>query len=237
MTQQSIPDLYISSVHVCPYLEGNTAANLLVDPRHDVTPLLYDSLIRNGFRRNGLLYYRPQCPNCVKCRSVRIVANDFRPSRSQKRTQKKNNDINFELRAPSYNDEHFALYRRYQTARHRGDSMDDSDPEKYQQFLISSKVDTFLIEMRLEKKLVGVSVVDHVANGLSAVYTFFDPDEDRRSLGTLAILHQIELTRQIEYDWLYLGYWIHDCTKMRYKQNFMPLQAFDVNDGSWKTIV
>jgi len=165
------------------------------------------------------------------------VANDFRPSRSQKRTQKKNNDINFELRAPSYNDEHFALYRRYQTARHRGDSMDDSDPEKYQQFLISSKVDTFLIEMRLEKKLVGVSVVDHVANGLSAVYTFFDPDEDRRSLGTLAILHQIELTRQIEYDWLYLGYWIHDCTKMRYKQNFMPLQAFDVNDGSWKTIV
>ena len=147
--------------------------------------------------------------------------------------QNKNKDINFELRAPSYNDEHFALYLRYQAERHPGDSMDDPDPEKYEQFLISSKVDTFLIEMRLEKKLMGVSVVDHVANGLSAVYTFFDPGEARRSLGTLAILHQIELTCQIEYDWLYLGYWIEDCPKMSYKTRFAPVEVFDPAVQTW----
>jgi arginine-tRNA-protein transferase len=114
--------------------------------------------------------------------------------------------------------------------------MDDPDPEKYQQFLIRSNIDTFLVEIRLKRKLLGVSVVDHVANGLSAVYTFYEPDEGWRGLGTLAILHQIELTRQIEYDWLYLGYWIENCEKMNYKVNFTPLQAFDATSGNWKLV-
>lgn len=236
MTQQIIPDLYKSVAHTCPYLKDKTAANLLVDPKHNVSPTLYDSLIRNGFRRNGVLYYRPQCPNCTECRSVRILVRDFRASRSQKRTEKRNKDIKFEFCPPSYSEEHFTLYRRYQAARHQGDSMDDPDPEKYQQFLIRSNIDTFLVEIRLKRKLLGVSVVDHVANGLSAVYTFYEPDEGWRGLGTLAILHQIELTRQIEYDWLYLGYWIENCEKMNYKVNFTPLQAFDATSGNWKLV-
>ena len=114
--------------------------------------------------------------------------------------------------------------------------MDDPDPDKYQQFLIRSNIDTFLIEMRIQRRLLGVSVVDHVANGLSAVYTFFDPEQEGRGLGTLAILHQVELTCQIEYDWLYLGYWIENCSKMSYKENFAPLQAFDVEIGDWHEV-
>ena len=232
--QQNTPDLYKSTTHICPYLKEKAAANLLVDPRFDVTPTLYDSLIRNGFRRNGTLYYRPHCPTCSECRSVRISVNDFQPNRSQRRTLKRNEDVRFELRSPAYNDEHFALYRRYQSTRHNGDSMDDPDPEKYQQFLIRSHIDTFLIELRIGRRLLGVSVVDHVANGLSAVYTFFDPSEERRSPGTMAILRQVELTRQIEYDWLYLGYWIRNCPKMGYKSDFSPLQEFDTKKGDWR---
>ena len=234
--QQSIPDLYKSTTHACPYLKDRTAANLLVDPHFEVTPTLYDSLIRTGFRRNGTLYYRPHCPTCLECRSVRIPVNDFLPNRSQKRVKKKNGDVRFELRSPAYSDEHFSLYRRYQSMRHSGDSMDDPDPEKYQQFLMRSNIDTFLIEMRIQRRLLGVSVVDHVANGLSAVYTFFDPEQEWRGPGTLAILHQVELTRQIEYDWLYLGYWIENCSKMSYKENFAPLQAFDVEISDWREV-
>jgi len=234
--QQSIPDLYKSTTHACPYIKDREAANLLVDPRFEVTPPLYDNLIRSGFRRNGNLYYRPHCPACMACRSVRIPVENFIPNRSQKRTSVKNQDVHFELRSPSYSDEHFLLYRRYQAIRHSGDSMDNPDPEKYQQFLVQSNIDTFLIEMRIRRRLVGVSVIDHVANGLSAVYTFFDPIEERRSLGTLAILNQIELARQIEYEFLYLGYWIADCSKMRYKENFSPLEAFDAEIGEWRNI-
>ncbi len=234
--QQSIPDLYKSTTHSCPYLKDREAANLLVDPRFEVTPPLYDNLIRSGFRRNGKLYYRPHCPACMACRSVRIPVENFTPNRSQKRTVVKNDDVRYDFRSPSYSDEHFWLYRKYQAIRHSGDSMDDSDPEKYQQFLVQSNIDTFLIEMRIRRRLVGVSVVDHVANGLSAVYTFFDPIEERRSLGTLAILNQIELARQIDYEFLYLGYWIADCSKMRYKENFSPLEAFDTEIGEWCNI-
>lgn len=233
--QQSTPDLYKSMQHRCPYLSERTAANLLVDPRFNVKPALYDSLINHGFRRNGTLYYRPQCPGCDQCRSVRIPVNEFGPSRSQQRTLKRNAAVKMELRTARFTDEHFSLYRRYQSHRHTGDSMDDPDPAKYKQFLIKSNIDTFIFELRIGRRLLAVSVMDHVANGLSAVYTFFDPDESHRSPGTLAILKQIELARRIEYDWLYLGYWIKDCQKMSYKASFRPFQAFHSEADTWIT--
>jgi arginine-tRNA-protein transferase len=114
--------------------------------------------------------------------------------------------------------------------------MDDPDPAKYRQFLINSNIDTFTVELRIGRRLLAVSVMDHVANGLSAVYTFFDPDESYRGPGTLMILKQIELARRIEYDWLYLGYWIKDCQKMAYKNQFHPLQAFCPETGIWTTV-
>ena len=234
--QQTAPDLYKSTPHRCPYLSDKTAANLLVDPRFDVTPALYDSLINQGFRRNGTLYYRPHCSGCNQCRSVRIPVNHFEPSRSQQRTLKRNEDISLELGAARFSEEHFSLYRRYQSSRHAGDSMDDPDPAKYRQFLINSNIDTFAVELRIGRRLLAVSIMDHVANGLSAVYTFFEPDESKRGPGTLMILKQIELARRIEYDWLYLGYWIKDCRKMAYKNHFHPLQGFCPETGVWAAV-
>ena len=170
------PDLYMSASHTCPYLADRSAANLLVDPNFPVSPALYDQLITQGFRRNGTLYYRPQCAGCCECRSVRINVNHFTHTRSQRRTLKYNQDITLKLRPADYCEEHFSLYRRYQAMRHSGDSMDDPDPEKYRQFLTRSNVETFITEFRVGRRLLVVSVTDHIANGLSAVYTFFDPD-------------------------------------------------------------
>jgi arginyl-tRNA--protein-N-Asp/Glu arginylyltransferase len=234
--QQSIPDLYQSAPHRCPYLPDQTAANLLIDPRFDVTAQFYDRLIGNGFRRNGDFYYRPHCPSCSACRSVRIPVNRFHPSRNQRRVNNRNKDLVLHLLKPVFSEEHFGLYRRYQASRHAGDSMDDPDPNKYRQFLIESKIDTFLVEIRLRHRLLALSVVDQVNDGLSAVYTIFDPDENQRSLGTFAILQLIELARKIHHDWVYLGYWIDGCQKMSYKSRFRPLETYHPDTGRWAAI-
>jgi arginine-tRNA-protein transferase len=149
---------------------------------------------------------------------------------------KRNASVTTELRTARFTEEHFSLYRRYQSVRHTGDSMDDPDPGKYRQFLMNSNIDTFILELRIGRRLLSVSVIDHVANGLSAVYTFYDPDESHRSPGIFTILKQIELARSIEYDWLYLGYWIKDCQKMSYKACFQPLEAFQPETNTWITV-
>ena len=149
---------------------------------------------------------------------------------------KRNESVTTELRTARFSEEHFSLYRRYQSNRHTGDSMDDADPEKYRQFLINSNIDTFIFELRIGRRLLSVSVMDHVANGLSAVYTFYDPDESHRSPGIFTILKQIELASSIDYDWLYLGYWIKDCQKMSYKARFQPLEAFQPETNTWVTV-
>jgi len=230
---QTAPDLYQSSAHACPYLPRETAANLLIDPKYPVSSALYDTLIRNGFRRNGSLFYRPHCPTCRQCQSVRIRVNDFVMNRAFRRTWKRNQDVSMEIRTLGFRAEHFALYRKYQSVRHPGDSMDNPDPKRYQKFMTESGVDTFMMELRVGRRLLSVSVLDHVANGLSAVYTYYDPTETDRSPGTLTILHQIELTRSIDYENLYLGYWIAECPKMSYKTRFAPVEVFDPAAGSW----
>ena len=237
MTQaRTAPDLYQSTSHRCPYISRETAANLLIDPKFKVTTGFYDTLIHNGFRRNGTLYYRPHCPACTRCRSVRIRVKDFEFGRAFRRIVNRNGDVSLELIPLEFRDEHFALYRAYQSIRHGGDSMDDPDPEKYRQFMTNSEIDTFMIELRIGRRLLAVSVLDHVADGLSAVYTFYDPTEHRRSPGTLAILRQIDLARSADYDHLYLGYWIPDCDKMSYKQRFSPLEEFDTVSQHWSEI-
>ena len=234
MTRQPIaPDLYQSTVHPCPYLPQETAANLLIDPKYPVSSALYDTLIQNGFRRNGKLFYRPHCPSCRQCQSVRIRVKEFGMNRNFRRICKRNQDVSMEIRTVGFREEHFSLYRTYQSVRHPGDSMDNPDPEKYQKFLIESGVDTFMIELRIGRRLLSVSVLDHVANGLSAVYTFYDPAESYRSPGILTILRQIELARSVDYENLYLGYWIEDCPKMSYKTRFVPVEAFDPAAQTW----
>jgi leucyl-tRNA---protein transferase len=228
------PEMFLSMPHPCSYLPGRVATSLFVDPRAPLDGATYASYMRLGFRRSGDLVYRPHCRDCQACIPVRVPVAQFVPNRSQRRILARNADIKVAAQAPAYNAEHFALYLRYQKHRHPGGGMDDPDPQKYMNFLLSRHVHTVFYEMRLQTKLLGVSVVDHLPDGLSAVYTFFDPAEKRRGLGSFAVLWQIERARQLGLAWVYLGYLIRECSKMAYKENFQPLEAYV--DGRWRRL-
>ncbi len=223
--QSNTPRLFLSAPHPCPYLY-QTATTLVLDPNYLVDNSLFTIMLHAGFRRSGHTLYRPHCRNCNSCKSVRIPAHEFTPNRAQRRTLKRNADLSVTLLRTQFSDEHFDLYKRYQFWRHTGDIMDHDDPELYTQYMVDSPIGTVLFEFRLDEQLVCVSICDMPSDGLSAVYTFFEPELQYRSLGTFSILKQLEYVRQLQLDWLYLGYWIEDCKKMSYKTNFKPLYGY-----------
>jgi len=220
------PRLFISAPHPCPYIEPETASTVLLDPALSVDKTLFSMLLKSGFRRSGETIYRPHCRHCNACVSVRIPATDYRPNRAQKRTYQRNQDISTTMVPATYREEHFRLYQRYQSRRHTGDVMDHDDPDRYKEFMVDSSIETVFIEFRLKGKLVALSVCDLPDDGLSAVYTFFEPTLNRRSLGTFAIMKQIDYVNEMGLDWVYLGYWIAGHKKMRYKTNFRPMFGF-----------
>lgn len=224
-------DFYQDRPHACSYLEDRQARNIYPDPMRPLTNALYSQLIQHGFRRSGEHVYRPFCQACNACVPVRISVNHFRPNRSQRRCLKKNDDVTLSIRPAVFDDEHYDLYQRYLAHRHAGGGMDNPSKETYLQFLTSSWSDTAFIEFRTADKLLAVAITDFVNDAASAFYTFFDPEYSERSLGTFAILKQIELAQQQNLSWLYLGYWIGDSPKMRYKSHFSALQQFD---GQWR---
>jgi arginine-tRNA-protein transferase len=230
-TRHNPPEIFLSMPHPCSYLPGRTATSLFLDPRQSLNSQQYAGFMRLGFRRSGDLIYRPHCRECCACIPVRIPVDRFHPDRGQRRVWKRNQDLSIVSHPPIYNQEHFDLYQRYQAMRHPGGGMDDPDPQKYINFLGSRSIRTVFYEMRHLDKLLGVAVTDVLPDGLSAVYTFFEPAEKRRSLGSYAVLWQVELARQQRFPWLYLGYWIKDCQKMAYKGNFHPLEI--LQDGLW----
>lgn len=217
--------------HPCSYLPGKTATTLFIDPRYPLDRDAYGHFTRLGFRRSGDLVYRPHCRDCNACIPVRIPVERFQPTRGQVRTWRKNADVRVIAQPARFAPEHFALYRRYQAHRHPGGGMDDPDPRKYSGFLIGRCVETMFCELRIGQRLAAVTVIDRLNDGLSAVYTFFDPDDAGRSLGTYAILWQIEEARYERVPWVYLGYWIGASPKMAYKANFRPLEVY--RDGRW----
>lgn len=221
------PKLYLSAPHVCPYLTGESASSLLLDPSSPVGDQLYSVAIESGFRRSGETVYRPHCTECQACKSVKIDVQAHRLSRSQKRTLKRNQDIQTQFVEPIFDERHFQLYCRYQAWKHPGDSMDHGDRQKYEESLVKSSVRTVFLEFYVEQKLVAVSVIDIAAKGLSAVYTFFEPGEASRSLGRLAVLTIVEQARELDLDYVYLGYWIKNCKKMSYKAEYQPLLSYD----------
>jgi arginyl-tRNA--protein-N-Asp/Glu arginylyltransferase len=224
------PTLYISAPHECPYLPGEAATSLLLDPASPVSDQLFSVAIESGFRRSGKTVYRPHCAGCKACKSVKIDALNSRLNRSQKRTLKRNHDIRIAYVEPLFDERHFQLYCRYQHWKHPGDSMDHGDRLKYEDSLVHSSVQSVLVEFYLNKVLVAVSVVDVAAKGLSAVYTFFDPQHADRSLGRFAVLTLVEKAREMELKYVYLGYWIADCDKMNYKSEYRPLLIYDGSD-------
>lgn len=222
---------YLTAPYACSYLDGLEARSQVAAPAHLIGPAAYSQLIREGFRRSGHYTYRPHCNGCKRCVPVRVNAETFLPNRSQKRCLRQNQSLKASIQPLEFREEHFDLYRRYQRARHTGGGMDLEDSEQYSQFLLSSQVNTSLVEFRDGQQLVMIAVVDRIEDGLSAVYTFFEPELEKRGLGTYAVLWQIELARTLALPYVYLGYWIKESRKMAYKFNYQPLQG--LVDGRW----
>jgi len=218
--------LYETVVDECPYLDNRQSASILVDPEHKIDETLFALLSRSGFRRSGDMLYAPKCPSCKACISVRIPSQQFKPTRSQKRVWKRNSGLSVVLEDVRFEQAHFDLYLKYQKARHADSSMCDDDPAKYISFIDSYYSDSKFLCFYLDKTLIGISVIDQFNDGLSAVYTFFDPEQAARSIGTYAILYIIKYARLHNINYVYLGYWIKNSSKMSYKSQFHPLQGY-----------
>ena len=224
---------FSTTAHPCSYLEGEQAITLFADPKSRMDGRLYSELSDLGFRRSGNYVYRPHCNHCNACVPVRIPVGRFQPNRQQSRVWKRNADLVVQAVPAAFHEEHYALYERYITKRHSDGDMYPPSEEQFNSFLTSEWSDTRFYEFRAGEKLVAVAVCDMLEEGLSAVYTFFDPDEAARSLGAFAILWEIEETRRLGLSSLYLGYWIKHCQKMNYKIAYRPIELLINNE--WLT--
>lgn len=215
----------------CSYLPDRQSVSQVAIPPQLITAEIYSELVRRGFRRSGDFTYRPACEHCNDCVPVRIPVDRFVPDRSQRRCLKANIGLEAKEQPLQYSAEHYQLYRRYQTRRHAGGGMDLDNRQQYTQFLLQSQVDTRLVEFRDNGALRMVSVIDVLDDGLSSVYTFFDPDVAGASYGVYNILWQARQCAALGLPYLYLGYWIAESPKMAYKTNFRPIETG--RDGIW----
>jgi len=223
--------LYLTAESPCSYYDERVSRNLVPDPQVPINIPIYNQLIQHGFRRSGEHTYRPHCKHCSACVACRIPIHAFTANRAQQRCSKTNQDLTFSVSAASFTDEYFELYCRYLNSRHNDSTMANPTEDEFKQFLFCDWCDTRFLELRLDGKLVAIAVTDFVSDGLSAVYSFFDPKMDKRSLGTYCILQQIEYARTLGMEYVYLGYWIENHNKMHYKCKFKPLQLFQ--DEQW----
>ncbi len=225
---------YLTAPYPCSYLAEQEARSQVATPSFLITPPVYSELVHVGFRRSGTYTYRPRCDTCHACVPVRVEVNPFKADRSQRRSWKQHRDLDVTLHPLQDRPEYFELYCRYQHARHPNGGMDNDDRDQYRNFLLQSQVDTMLVEFRAADSgaLRMVSIIDLLSDGLSSVYTFFDPAIPHSSFGTFNVLWQIELCRKLELPYLYLGYWIEHSPKMAYKTRFHPIQR--LHQGAWK---
>lgn len=221
--------LFQTNEHDCSYLPDLQARTLFIDPETKLTKTSQTRLAALGFRRSGDFVYRPHCKDCNACIPVRIPVNHFKASRTQRRILNRNRSLTVEICPATANDERYDLYARYISARHQDGDMYPPSPEQFADFLCNSEADSRFIEYRDEGKLVAVAVTDFLDDAYSAVYSFFDPDNQRASYGVYTILSQIEQAKQAGFDYLYLGYWIKACQKMSYKVDYRPVELF-IND-------
>ncbi|WP_271270337.1 arginyltransferase [Aliamphritea hakodatensis] len=235
MTNLKTLHFYTTPEHECSYLDGVQAKTLFVDPHEIIATDAYSQLSDLGFRRSGKHIYRPYCNHCQACISVRIPVREFHRSKSQQRIWNRNSDLLISQSAPRFTDEYYDLYARYIEARHSDGDMYPPSQSQFSTFLVESQQQGCFIEFRLpDKQLIGIAVIDDLIQGLSAIYTFFDPQQTRRSLGSYAILWQIEEVLRQDKDYLYLGYWVRDCQKMSYKTSFRPLEM--LLQGEWLNV-
>ena len=225
---------YLTAPYPCSYLPGQSARSQVATPTFLIDTAVYTELVQRGFRRSGTFTYRPRCDTCHACVPTRIAVADFTPNRSQRRVVRRHAGLEASLHALEDNEEYFQLYRRYQHARHLEGEAEQDSREQYRSFLLQSHVDSVLAEFREDGVLRMVSIIDILRDGLSSVYTFYDPDMANASYGTYNVLWQLEMCHELGLPYLYLGYWIEECRKMSYKSNFRPMQG--LIQGVWQTL-
>ncbi|MEL6827147.1 MAG: arginyltransferase [Pseudomonadota bacterium] len=229
---------YVTGASPCPYLPGQIERKGFTHLTQDNPDALHDQLSRAGFRRSQGVAYRPACPSCNACRSVRVDVSNFKPSRNQRRILRTNADLTRRPIEARANREYFRLLKSYLRSRHDGGGMSDMGYREFCAMVNDSPVQTLMFEYRagpeLDSPLVAVSLTDVLRDGFSMVYTFFDPAQRQRSLGTFMILDHVLHARELGLPHLYLGYWIKNSEKMDYKRRFKPLEVLEA--GQWRPL-
>lgn len=231
MTDQTpeTTQLFLTAAMPCPYLPGKTERKLFTHLSGRRASMMHHLLSDNGFRRSQNLIYRPACEGCTACQSVRIVANAFEPNKRFRRVRKANADLSIDVRPTVATFEQYDLFKRYLDARHVGGGMTQMSYRDYEFMVEDTPVQSVLVEYRIadlpDQPLVAVALTDVMADGLSMVYSFYDPDLAHRSLGTFLILDHIAQVCSADLDYVYLGYWVPDSPKMAYKRDYRPLEV------------
>jgi arginine-tRNA-protein transferase len=226
---------YTTAPLPCPYVPGRTERKVVTELSGVSAESLHDRLSRGGFRRSHNIAYAPVCPNCNACVPIRIRAKDFVPNRTQKRIARLNADLTAAEVPPRATAEQFQLFQRYQQARHGEGDMASMSFYDYRAMVEDTPIDTCIVEFRdREERLLGACLTDRLGDGLSAVYSFFSPDADERSLGTQAILCLIERVTLLGLPHVYLGYWVQESRKMAYKSKFRPSEI--LRNGQWRNL-
>lgn len=227
--------LYKTEPHACSYIENNEAITLYIDPLAEIDQTTHTYLSEQGFRRSGPIIYKPHCMHCQECISIRIPVNAYIFSRKERRVLQKNSDLDVFAVEHIHHDDFYQLYANYIKTRHADGDMYPPNREQYDNFFSNPFGNTQFIVFKKQHEVKAIAIIDKLNNGLSAVYTFFDPHDDKRSLGTLAVLWQIQQARTLQLPFVYLGYWVKHCQKMRYKTTFTPSEIYF--NKQWITLI
>lgn len=231
MTSLSELRFFTTPAHDCSYLDGKQAITLFADPLTKIDKNLYSALSAVGFRRSGSHIYRPYCQTCAACIPVRIPVAQFTDKRKHRRARKTNKTLTVTKHSPRLTEEYFSLYEKYVSERHSDGDMYPASRDQFQSFLVDGRAEASFYEFRNSGRLLAVAVADELNDGLSAIYTFFDTDEQSRALGVFAVLWLVGEAQARNLEFLYLGYWIKQCQKMNYKMEYKPIELY-VNN-SW----
>jgi len=226
---------YTTAPLPCPYLAGRTERKVVTELSGTDAEALHDRLSRAGFRRSHNIAYSPVCPGCQACIPIRIVVSDFEPDRTQRRVARANADISAAEMPSRATAEQFALFNRYQKARHADGDMAAMGFYDYRAMIEDTPITTSVVELRdPTDRLVGACLTDQLSDGLSAVYSFYEPGEDKRSTGTFIVLWLVQRARELGLPYVYLGYWVPESRKMAYKARFRPSEV--LMGGAWRVL-